>query len=167
MRKGRHDSDKLQTAIRLCQHSIINPVSQCWLWTGAIINSGYGVIGITIGGKKGNRLVHRASMWAFKDFDILNTLQVLHRCDIKECFNPDHLFIGTQLDNIRDCWHKGRRTNAMQRHPRKLTADKVLYIRSAYAKGGYTTRSLAAKMGLGKSTVEAIVNKRIWRHVCS
>lgn len=120
---------------------------------------------MTVAGKKQNRLIHRASAFAFKEFDLLSEPNILHKCDVRRCFNPDHLFEGTQLDNMRDAWSKGRLNNVMQRHPKKLNPAAVLQIRATYADGGCTTRSLAAEVGLGKSTVEAIVNRRIWSHI--
>jgi hypothetical protein len=137
----------------------------CWLWQGAALPSGYGLIGMVVYGHKSNRLVHRAALWAFGVFDILSPLKVLHHCDTPGCFNPEHLFTGTSVDNMRDAWNKGRINCEMQRHPRKLTPEDVLSIRSTYARGGCTTRSLATVMGLGKSTIEAVVNKRIWKHI--
>lgn len=75
----------------------------CWLWTGATNTMGYGQI--YVDGK--NRLVTR-TIWALKFGSIPNGLLVLHRCDTPPCCNPDHLFIGNQSDNMRDCASKGR-----------------------------------------------------------
>jgi hypothetical protein len=129
------------------------------------MKNGYGVMVMCVNGKATNRLVHRASAFAFKRFDILSPLQILHKCDVRNCFNPDHLFEGDQLDNVRDMWAKGRRTNAQQRFPQKLTVDDVIRIRSIYSAGGCTTRSIANELGLGKSTVSAIIRREIWSHV--
>lgn len=125
--------------------------------------NGYGVIGVNVGGRKGNRLVHRLSAHVFLGWDLLSPLLFCHKCDVRHCFNPEHLFKGTQLDNMTDMWAKGRGPD--QRHPHKLTEADVIQIRAKYAKGGVTTRSLAAELGLGKSTIESIINRRIWKHV--
>jgi len=137
----------------------------CWVWMAAKINSGYGVIGIrnVTSGLSRNKLVHRVSAWIFKRFDIVSNLLILHRCDNKLCFNPEHLFIGTQQDNIDDMWAKGRGPN--QHHPRKLTQSKVRRIRRMYHSGRWTNRSLGSHLGLGKSTIQAIVTRKIWNHV--
>ena len=150
---------------RLLRKRVVDYKRGCWLWSGAVMKNGYGVIGVCVKGKKSNRLVHRTSAWAFAGFDLLSPMQILHSCDVRHCFNPAHLLIGTQLDNIRDAWNKGHLNNVMQRHPRKLVAVDVLKIRKSYLAGGCTTRSLAAEYSIGKSTVEAILNRRIWRHV--
>jgi hypothetical protein len=129
--------------------------------------NGYGVIGLGKGQlnakRKGNHLVHRVAGAVFNGWSLFDSRMTCHTCDTKRCFNPSHLFQGTHQDNIDDMWQKGRGPN--QRHPRKLDVEKVRDIRRRYAAGGYTTRSLAAELGLGKSTVEAIINRRIWTHV--
>lgn len=75
----------------------------CWLWMGSLNNNGYGwfrVDGKTI-------LAHRAS-WEFEHSDIPKGRNVLHQCDTPRCVRPDHLFLGTQSDNMLDCSRKGR-----------------------------------------------------------
>lgn len=76
----------------------------CWLWRSAIVANGYG------GVKHNGKMVraHRAS-WLIHYGPIPDGLQVCHRCDVKPCVNPEHLFVGTHKDNMRDCVEKGRR----------------------------------------------------------
>ena len=75
----------------------------CWIWTGAVSSNGYGHIGID--GKM--ILAHRAS-YALKNGEIKKGLQVNHHCDNKLCVNPEHLYAGTQKQNIADCISRGR-----------------------------------------------------------
>jgi hypothetical protein len=86
----------------------------CWNWTGVRIDGGYGRIVFN-----GNRhtLVHRLSAHLYLGFDLKSKLLVCHRCDNPSCFNPKHLFIGTNLDNMKDAVAKGRfkRNNANSR----------------------------------------------------
>lgn len=81
--------------------------SGCWVWKKFRNRDGYGMM--RIGGKKGFvERVHRLSAFVFMEFDLESGLCVLHSCDNPACINPDHLFIGTQQDNVRDMVEKGR-----------------------------------------------------------
>lgn len=86
--------------------------SGCWLWTGATnCDRGYGYF--LFRGKP--MLAHRAS-WMMIHGDIPLGLNVLHRCDVPSCVNPDHLFLGTLSDNMQDCSRKGRTEKQSRTH---------------------------------------------------
>ena len=75
----------------------------CWIWNGAIRTSGYG--GFSLNGK--NCYAHRVS-YEIHSGKIEKNLFVLHRCDNRKCVKPQHLFLGTQEDNMKDMNKKGR-----------------------------------------------------------
>lgn len=92
---------------------------------------------------------------------------VCHRCDNPPCFNPEHLFLGTNKDNMHDMISKGR-----SRHPkgeetnnRKLNNSQVLEIRQEYASGGFSMRRIAQRYGISKTHVRQIVRKIKWKHL--
>lgn len=88
---------------RLLKHYRPAP-SGCWEWIGGRDPYGYGKIKI-----KGHNLgAHRIAMAVWRGFELGSALKVLHRCDNPRCINPDHLFLGTQSDNLNDCVRKGR-----------------------------------------------------------
>ena len=90
------------------------PNSGCWLWSAAVTPSGgakgkppkafYGTILV---GRRGT-LAHRVS-YQLHCGHIPSGMSVLHTCDVPLCVNPEHLFLGTQTDNMRDCVAKGRK----------------------------------------------------------
>lgn len=79
------------------------PMSGCWLWLGGCTSVGYGAI--SHGGVQ--QLAHRVAFELFRGC-IPSGMVVCHKCDTRACANPDHLFVGTQQDNINDMKAKGR-----------------------------------------------------------
>lgn len=145
----------------ILDRSIFEPNSGCWLWEGKPDANGYGQVGI--GGK--NLKPHRISFAAFNGSP--DGLCICHRCDVRICVNPDHLFAGTQADNMRDMDKKGRRVSVRgEESPQsKLTAAQIVSIREIYAKGASSLRSLAKDFGVGQTVIFAIIKKRKWKHI--
>ncbi len=139
---------------------IPEPNSGCWLWLGMQqVGKLYGIFCW----KNKSIKAHRAS-WEIYRGEIPLGLQVLHRCDMPQCVNPDHLFLGTQKDNNDDCHRKGRNRSAVgeKQHLSKLTASNVLEIRtSPYC----TLEKLGDKYGVTKSTIGRVLSRKTWKHV--
>jgi hypothetical protein len=90
-------------------------------------------------------------------------LSVLHRCDVRLCGNPAHLFLGTHRDNWQDAVDKGRPVMAApgeMNHNAKLSDDLVRMIRRT---GG--SRTLARRLGVSRSTIMDVRARRAWSHV--
>lgn len=79
------------------------PFSGCWVWMGALQGKGYANTDTFRNTKRGHRVTYE-----LRNGPIPNGLMVLHRCDVRCCVNPDHLFVGTARDNILDAISKGR-----------------------------------------------------------
>jgi hypothetical protein len=124
----------------------------CWLWTGGVEGGGYGSIK-----KKGHHLAHRFS-WELHYGEIPDGLYVCHKCDNPPCVRPDHLFLGTHQDNMRDMAEKGRRRSG--RGNTKLTKQQVAAIRSRYSPGAVTYEQLGAEYGVSSGAINHIIHNR-------
>lgn len=135
----------------------------CWLWRGATSRGGYGEI--SHNGRP--QPAHRVA-WELTNGPIPTGMQVLHRCDVRACCRPDHLFLGSQRDNVNDMIMKGRDAQNPvfgERHGKsKLTAPKVSEIRSLYA-SGVSQQEIADRFGITRGNVGFIVSHKTWRHV--
>lgn len=133
----------------------------CWLWSGRTKSGGYGVIAsVRYGNRSRAILAHRASWFVYKG-SIPDGLLVLHKCDVPACVNPDHLFLGTQRNNLDDMTEKGRRTVGERVGREVLTEDIVREIRQSSARG----IDLAARYGVSGSLISQVKNRRLWAHV--
>lgn len=102
----------IQEAWAACLEKKVVTSSGCWEYTGARNNKGYGKC--MFGQKEIS--AHRLSAAVNLGLDLSSGLQACHDCDNPPCFNPDHLFIGTQSDNVRDCVAKGRQKEIKKTH---------------------------------------------------
>ena len=106
---------------------------------------------------------HRAAYLLFVD-GTPHDKDVLHRCDVRNCVNPDHLFLGTHADNMKDRDDKQRLARGETNGKSKLTEALVLEIRARHA-GGITCAKMAAEYGLAEATIAAAAMRRSWKHV--
>ena len=136
--------------------------SECWEWTACLVSKTmpYGII--KVDGE--NVRAHRYS-WFIHHGDIPEGLLVCHHCDNPTCVNPSHLFIGTQSDNIKDAFSKGRKFNyaGEDHYASKLSLSEVEYIRNRYANGNCTQVELAKKYSMTQSAISRIINHKRWK----
>ncbi len=131
----------------------------CWYWQRARDPNGYGRVG------KGHQLTYLAHRvaWALTYSDP-GDQHVLHRCDMPSCVNPAHLFLGTNLDNIRDCTAKRRRPRGETRANSKLTPRDVFAMRKL-RKSGFSYWRLGADFGVAHTTARRICLGITWNHL--
>lgn len=122
----------------------------CWLWMGALNESGYGTIRVHTGPFAGNRLAHRMAYIAV--FGALSDEAVLlHRCDVPCCVNPDHLRPGTNGDNAADMCAKGRRRSGAAGFRWMTLGERVAIAEGVRA--GQTIGAIARAIGRSRITV--------------
>lgn len=101
----------LTTKIGFEKYIKLKPDTGCWIWMGRLNSSGYGRISTKFYGKEKSLRAHRVA-WQLYRWPIPLGLQVLHRCDVRACVNPDHLRLGTNEQNARERVQRRRRENA-------------------------------------------------------
>jgi len=133
---------------------------ECWEWTGSKSKQGYGEININ--GKITK--AHRFS-WVLHHGKINGGLLVCHKCDNKKCVNPNHLFLGTYLDNNHDRDNKGRAIHQSgETHGRsKLTQNDVDTIRTLRIEKHLSQYELAKMFPVTRSTIKSILDGKTWR----
>lgn len=148
----------------------IQVTDSCWLWTAATYPVGYGIFkynGKTYGAHRISYLIHNG--------DIPAGLFVCHTCDNRLCVNPDHLFLGTHSDNMKDAGNKGRlysqqadcRTNYSFKEGdissyRKFSVEEIISIREKLCCGVRLCR-LAEEYGVCRQTIGLIRDRKTYK----
>ena len=143
------------------------PGVDCWLWIGALKNKyGHGVMGMGLS-KATNKLIasHRLS-YLLNVGPIPEGLHVLHKCDNQNCCNPEHLYLGTHQDNMRDArargqLGKGRNSGVKNGNRVKLTDEKVVAILADKRRAAV----VAAEYGVSIKTIYNIHCGYRWAHL--
>lgn len=130
----------------------VDSTNECWLWLGLRTKSNYGKFSI---GKK-YISAHRFSYSLFNGL-LDEDKFVCHTCDNPPCVNPEHLFLGTPLENMMDMTEKGRQHS-------KLTVFNVIEIRKMWD-NGLSQRKIIEKFNITSGTVSNITARRSWKHI--
>lgn len=139
---------------------------ECWHWLGTKNRDGYGRF---VSNKKVIS-THRFSLSLATQTALNTPFSALHSCDNPACVNPSHLRWGTQTENMRDAFSRGRMKNCASSRlgesnfRSKLTKEQVLRIRELSAEK-QRQADIAKIIGISLSTVKHIVTYRIWKHV--
>lgn len=148
--------------------SHVEKTGGCWLWRGTKRNPeprrAYGVFR-----KDGQRVSAHRLAWELQYGPIpagrgYHGTCVLHSCDNPSCVRPQHLFLGTNGDNVADSVRKGRRARGERSATAKLTEKQVKAIRQRAA-AGETCSILAKAFGVSSPTISGIVRRKYWPHV--
>ena len=133
----------------------------CWLWTGSMDINGYGRLRIANDAWGAHRL-----SWTITNGDVPDNLYVLHKCDVRHCVNPAHLFLGTYSDNLHDAMAKGRWTpqRGSTVGNSKLNEAQVIRLRHLYAETDVSQKELAQQFSVGENCIGHIIAGRQWKH---
>lgn len=185
-----HNKRKSPLDARFWTYGCRHPLTGCLEWQRRRDSNGYG----RIWSEGHEELAHRVA-WKLTNGPIPDGLFVCHKCDNPPCFDPEHLFLGTQTDNVRDAAQKGRLVSG-DRHPARLypdfvkrgddhparlhpermargsqhgnavlTESQVLAIRQEYQFRKMSYRALALKYGVGETTIASIIRRKYWQHI--
>lgn len=136
------------------------PEAGCWIWMGGMNEGGYGVVSRETGFKMAHRL-----FYTYHKGDIPPDKLVLHKCDVRRCCNPDHLYIGDYKQNVKDMYERGRHNHptGVRHGCAKLTEQAVREIRSLWP--SVSQKELAKRFGVNQSTISGVTNGETWREV--
>lgn len=145
----------------------------CWLWigtTGGRKGDNYGKFWL-----RGRQVVASRFSYELHIRPIPTELQVCHHCDVTQCVRPEHLFLGTTLDNVRDAikkgrWNYGPRDSAnysrgAANHNTKLTEEQVREIRKRYVPRKASLRRLAREYNVSKYAIFSALHGLTWKHL--
>lgn len=135
---------------------------ECWEYQGATLPDGHGLMTM----QKEIDYVHR---WSYRmHFEDPGEMQVNHHCDTAHCVNPEHLYLGTQSDNIKDMWRRRRRHPDEMRGENaphsKLTWEDVQDIRERLDSGAETYEQIADDYPVTPSSIASVATGEIWNY---
>lgn len=139
-----------------CKYRLLN---DCWVWIGRKDSKDYGLFDIN--GKP--YFAHRISYLIHKG-DFEQHLYVCHKCNNPPCVNPDHLYVGTQLDNMTDCINQDRQAYGERQGNHILTEKDVREIRYLLEQN-ITHEEISKKYGISRGAISRISNRTTWRQL--
>lgn len=138
----------------LLSQRIKKVASGCWEYQGTINSNGYGQLAFA-----GRRIsTHRLS-WMLFNGPIPDGLFACHRCDNKKCVNPEHLYVGTHQDNMKDAVERRRWPNHLSKiQIRKISPGQREQIKDLYLHFGLGVTFISKIYGTGRTTIYSIIN---------
>jgi hypothetical protein len=136
--------------------------SGCWMWRGLVRPDGYGATRFE-GREQG---AHRVAWQLFRG-EIAKGIVVCHKCDVRACVNPEHLFLGTAAENVKDMTEKGRSPRGEKHGSARLTAEQVSRIKTMLAEDRLYMSEIAREFGVSQTTIGAIKRGKTWKGVAA
>ena len=142
---------------------IVNSVicsNGCHEWTGSVARNGYGQV------RRNKKLITVTRLIAHFVFgmDLTDKRFVLHHCDNPKCINPQHLYIGTAIDNVRDKVKRDRHNRGRRVWKAKLKDSDIPMIFALHKKG-WAGNAIAKRYKISRSSIYQILQRKAWKHV--
>lgn len=146
----------------------VDKSGSCWFFRNGAVRQDYGVFRLD-----GKNIKSHIASWIIHYGPVPDGLCVCHKCDNRSCVKPDHLFIGTQSDNIKDAVAKGRITvphvgntkRGTSRNNTKLNDVSVRKIRERFKTHTGSYEELGQNFGVSAGTIWNIIHRKTWKHV--
>lgn len=144
---------------RLSSLSKVNELTGCIEWVASLSKDGYGKMDI-------HRRTMRSHIVSYREHkgEFPEGMQVLHTCANRKCINPEHLYIGTHKQNMKDMIRDGNYAYG-SRHGRAKIKEADVHEIHLSASKGITRKSLAHKFDLSVTVVGHILTGKLWKHV--
>lgn len=156
---------RIDLALRFWAKVDIKGATDCWEWTACKDGHGYGQIGYQGTYVKAPRISWLLHFGPIPEGEGYHGTCVCHECDNPGCVNPNHLFLGTNQDNVDDKKQKGRdgRSPGEKNGMVKLTAEQVKEIRAIGS--SMLQRQIAARYGVEQTSISMILRRKRWAHI--
>lgn len=152
------DKERWQEVARRLATEVEHGPGGCVLWTGYRQPNGYGWVNIG----SFRMAAHRAAL-IISGEDVPEGMDVCHRCDVRSCVNPSHLYVGSRRQNMADCTERGRHNKPRgARHWCAKLSDADVRIIRARCNAGETQTAVAKAFTVNPATVSRIA-RRVWR----
>lgn len=146
---------------------LVDKSNYCWLWKGTKSRKGYGRFVLSVNGHKQNFVAAHRYSYILEHGSIPNGLMICHKCNNPACVRPDHLYAGTNSDNMQDSIRSGTFPPRYGEHNgiSKLSYKIVKEARERYKQGNIGFWRLAKEYGVSKPAMMNAIKGKTWKHV--